>query len=129
MICTLDEALLRLKGELLASDWRLNERRAEGLLQALALVEADSRHRRSVLVICAMARAAVDYLRPRGLATPPAVLDFLKQALAHLVALLEEDEPGSSREAEVLDKLYGRFNQLKARLAAGPGNNRAGSGC
>jgi hypothetical protein len=122
MINSMDEALLRLKGELLAPDWRLNERRAVGLLQALTVVEVDARQRRAVLTVCAMARAAVDYLRSRDLVAPPAVLDFLKQALALLVVLLEEDEPGAAREEEILGKLYGRFKQLKARLAAVPGN-------
>jgi hypothetical protein len=128
MIDTLDDALLRLKGELLAPDWQLNDRRAVGLLRALAVVEGYTRLRRAVLMVCAMARAAVDYLRPRGSAAPPAVLDFLKQALAHLVVMLEEDELDSAREEEIMDRLYGRFMQLKAWLAANPGNKRSGAG-
>jgi hypothetical protein len=118
MMGTMDEALLRLKGEILAPDWKLNERRALELLRSLAVVETAARHRRPVLTICAMARAAVEYHSRRGGSEPPAVLDFLKQTLALLVVLLEEDEPGSARETEILDKLYGRFNRLKAQLDA-----------
>jgi len=129
MVGSLDDALLRLKGEILAPDWRLNERRAAGLLRALAVVEGDTRHRWPVLMVCAMARAAVDYLRPRGSAAPPAVLDFLKQVLAQLVIMREEDEPDSAREEEIMGRLYGRFIQLKARLASNPGNKRSGPGC
>jgi hypothetical protein len=114
----MDEALLRLKGEILAPDWRLNERRAQGVLLALAAVEEEFRLRRPVLALCAMARAAVDYIRPRGASAPPAVLDFLKQDLALLVVLLEDEEPGSARETEIVDKLSGRFHRLKAQLAA-----------
>lgn len=119
---TLDEAVQRLKAEILAPDWCLGERRALGLLQALTVVESRHRQRRVLLCLGGMARAAVAYLRSRGEAAPPEVLDFLKQALAHLVALLEEEEVETVRETEVFHKLHDRFQRLKAKLAAGAGN-------
>lgn len=119
---TLDEALLRLKAEVLAPDWRLNERRAAGLLQALAVVAAGCRGRRPLLGICGMSRAALDYHRARGEGAPPAVLDFGKQALAHLVALLEEEDSGATMEEETFARLHDRFQRLKERLRAGSGN-------
>ncbi len=120
MDLAVDEAILRLKAELLAADWRLNDRRAALLRQALTAVDNAAGHRRGLRAIVGMARAALDYQERRQWQAPPAVLDFLKQALARLVSLLEEEEEAAG-EAEASARLHQRFLKLKSALAAGRG--------
>ncbi len=126
MDLAVDEAILRLKAELLAADWRLNDRRGRFLRQALAAIDSACGWRRELRAITGMARAALDYQERRQWQAPPAVLDFLKQALAQLDSLLEEDGADEGRESEAARRLHQRFLKLKGELATGRRGAAAG---
>lgn len=113
-----EEALARIKAEVLAADWRLNRRRAEGLRQALAVVAGELAGRRSLGHLVAMARAALASQERYGDSAPPAVLDFLKQNLARLADLLEDEVVSAERDAEIFNKVHARFLQLRLVLAS-----------
>ena len=121
-----DEALARIKAEVIAADWRLNRRRIEGLRQALAVVVEGLGARRSLMSLVEMAGAALLYQERHGESAPPAVLDFLKQDLARLVDLLEDEVVSAERDAEVFNKVHGRFLALRRLLAPGDGTGRPG---
>lgn len=116
-----EEALARIKAELLASDWRLNRRRAEGLRLALTVVGGELAGRPSLGLLMEMAKAALVWQESYGEAAPPGVLDFLKQTLARLTDLLEEEVVSVERDAEIFNKVHGRFIELRLLLASGGG--------
>lgn len=116
-----EEALTRIKAEVMAADWRLNRRRVEGLRLALAVVAGDLAERRSLGHLVAMARAALACQSRYGEEAPPAVLDFLKQVLARLADLLEDEVVSSERDAEIFNKVHVRFLELRLLLASGDG--------
>lgn len=111
------EALARIKAEVLASDWRLNRRRVEGLRLALAVVVGELAGRRSLGHLVEMARVALACQERYGESAPPAVLDFVKQVLARLVDLLEDEVVSAERDAEVFNKVHVRFLELRPVLA------------
>lgn len=112
-----EEALARIRAEIMASDWRLNRRRAEGLRIALTAVELGANGRKSFRYLLEMARVAVAYQEKHGEAAPPRVLDFLKQALAQVVAVLEEDDLSDEQGTEIFNKVHLAFLALKRQLA------------
>lgn len=114
-----EEARARIKAELLAPDWRLNRRRAEGLRLALAVVAGELAGRPSVGLLMEMAKAALDWQEGHGESAPPAVLDFLKQALARLTDLLEDEVISTERDAEIFNKVHARFLELRLLLTSG----------
>lgn len=113
-----EEALARIKAEVLAADWRLNRRRIEGLRRALGVVAAElAGRRRSLLHLVEMAREALLWQERCGESASPAVLDFLKQILARLADLLEDEVVSGERDAEIFNKIHARFLELRPLLA------------
>lgn len=113
-----DEAMARIRAEIIASDWRLNRRRSEALRAALTVLAADAGGRPSFRYLLEMAGAAMTYQEKRGETAPPMVLDFLKQALAWVIAVAEDEQLAPEREAEIFNKVHLAFLALKRRLAA-----------
>ena len=114
-----EEALARIKAEIMASDWRLNRRRIEGLRLALQVVSGGLSGRRSLAHLVATAEAALTWQERLGESAPPAVLDFLKHNLARLVDLLEDEVISAERDAEIFNKVHARFLELRFLLASG----------
>jgi hypothetical protein len=114
-----EEALARIKAEVMAADWRLNRRRAEGLRLALAALAGELAGRRSLGLLVEMAKAALVCQERYGESAPPAVLDFLKQVLARLVDLLEDEVISAERDAEIFNRVHTRFLELRLLLASG----------
>lgn len=112
-----EEALARIKAEILAPDWRLNRRRAAGLRVALAVVAGDLAGRRSLGLLVQMAATVLACQEQQGEAAPPALLDFLKQNLAGLADLLDDEVVSAERDAEIFNKLHGRYLDLRPLLA------------
>ncbi|NTV12645.1 MAG: hypothetical protein HGA96_01730 [Desulfobulbaceae bacterium] len=119
-----EEAMARIRAEIMASDWRLNRRRIEALRVALAAVEVGNRGRKAFRYLLEMARAALDYQEKRDEDAPPMVLDFLKQALAQVIAVSEEEQISLERETEIFNKVHLAFIALKRRLAGEAGITR-----
>lgn len=116
-----EEARARIKAEILAQDWRLNRRRAEGLRLALAVVGGELAGRPSLGLLVEIAKAALVCQDRYGESAPPGVLDFLKQVLARLTDLLEDEVVSAERDAEIFNKVHGRFLELRLLLASGGG--------
>lgn len=115
-----EEAVARIKGEVLAADWRLNRRRGAALGEALRVVAGELAGRRAALSLVEMARVALAYQEQHGEGAPPPVLDFLKQALAQVIAVIEEEDISAEEEAEIFNKVHLAFLLLKRQLALTP---------
>lgn len=111
-----DEALQRIKAETIAFDWCLNQRRIKLLSASFAALEQALPGRRGFAYVLNMAGSTMVYLERHGDAALPAALDFFKQALAHLVTMLEEDDLSEVREAEIFHQIYERFEILKKKI-------------
>jgi len=111
-----EEAMARIRAEIIAADWRLNRRRAAALLEALVVVEAGADRRKTFRYLLEMARVALAYQERHGDAAPPMVLDFLKAALAQVIAVSEENL-SAERETEIFNKVHLSFIALKRKLA------------
>lgn len=117
----MEEALARIKAEVLAPDWRLNRRRAEGLRLALSVVTGGLAGRRSLGHLVEIALVTLACQDRYGEEAPPTVLDFLKQVLARLADLLEDEVVSRERDAEIFNKVHIRFLELRPLLISGGG--------
>ncbi len=111
----LDDAVLRLKAEIIAQDWRLSPKRAARLDEAFVSLKGHFRERRAIHAMLVMAANVLDYIKGHGV-NPPDTIDFLKEAMAHVVSLHEELGVDLNREQEVLRNLLVRFNRLKDKI-------------
>ena len=114
------EAMARIKAEIMAPDWRLNQRRAAGLRLALAALGDELAGRRSLGHLLDMAVVALACQERDGDSASPAVLDFLKHNLARLIDLWEDEAISRERDAEIFNQVHARFIKLRLHLAAGP---------
>ena len=112
-----EEALQRIKAEIVAFDWLLNQRRIDLLADAFAALKNALPGRRGYDYVMAMAVEALAYQERHGNEALPEALDFFKQSLAHLVTMIEEDELSQAREAELFHLVHGRFEVLKKKIA------------
>ncbi|MEN8143210.1 MAG: hypothetical protein ABFQ82_06385 [Thermodesulfobacteriota bacterium] len=110
------EALQRIKAEILAFDWFLNQRRIDLLVAAFAAVKGALPGRRGYGYVLGMAGGTLAYLERHGDEALPEVLDFFKQALAYLVTMLEEGDLSQAREAEIFHLVHDRFKVLKKKV-------------
>ncbi len=110
-----EEAIKRLKAEVIAQDWRLSPKRADSLEEAFQCLRQHFKTRKAIQAMLIMAGSVLEHIRRRN-GKPPETIDFLKEAMAHIVSLYEDldDEPG--REKSVFDTLFRRFQDLKQRL-------------
>jgi len=115
VILSLDDAILRLKAEIIAQDWRLSPKRIEQLEAAFTSLGEPFKGRKAPHAMLVMATNVLGYIKKRG-PSPPETIDFLKEAMAHLVNLHEDltDDPG--REEEILQSLFARFTTLKEKI-------------
>jgi len=66
----------------------------------------------------------LDWQECHGESAPQAVLDFLKQTLARLTDLLEDEVISTERDAEIFNKVHVRFLELRLLLTSGGGAGR-----
>jgi hypothetical protein len=121
MQISIDEAIQRLKAEIMAQDWQLSRRRSERLHVAFAVLDKAVAGRRGYDYILGMARGTLEYLDRHGRVARPEALDFLKESLAHLVTIVEDRELTGAREAEIFHRAYARFKTLKKNIAEAKG--------
>ncbi len=110
-----EEAIKRLKAEVIAQDWRLSPKRAVSLEEAFQGLRQHFKAHKAIQAMLTMAGSVLEHIRKRN-GNPPETIDFLKEAMAHIVNLYEDldDEPG--REKTVFDTLFKRFQDLKQRI-------------
>ena len=83
----LDDAVQRLKNEILSQDWRLSSHRIERLEEALSCLRKRFRSRKAMFSILTMAVNVLDYKKKKGDDCQPEAIDFLKESMAHMVNL------------------------------------------
>lgn len=113
MALSIDESIRRLKSEILAQDWRLPQRRAEPLAEAFACLKQRFNTRKNVHAILTMADSVLHHLKSRAADPPPQFIDFLKEAMAHVVTTYEDGKFDPEREEALFKRMYAQFALLK----------------
>jgi hypothetical protein len=116
---SIDESIKRLKVEIIAQDWGLSEKRIDLLEAAFACLQQRFKNRKAAHAILIMAGSVLDYVKRKGESTPAESIDFLKEAMAHIVNLYEADQFDPEKEEKLFKGLYFRFNALKEKIKAG----------
>lgn len=116
MTISIDQSIRIFKAEIISQDMRLPRRRAEPLLEACACLKLRFKSRKNVAAILGMAEGVTLYLGKRGMEDDPDCLDFLKEALAHVVNIYEEGKFDPEREEYLGQRMYKRFTALKTSL-------------
>lgn len=111
----IEESIQRLKAEIIAQDWRLSPKRASQLEAAFDCLRQRFKSRKATHAMLVMAGSVLDYIKKKG-GTPPDTIDFLKEAMAHIVSLYEELAYDPDKEEEVFQRLFNRFNRLKEKI-------------
>ena len=112
---SIEESIQRLKAEIIAQDWRLSPNRANRLDAAFACLRQRFKSRKATHAMLVMSGSVLDYIRKKG-GSPPETIDFLKEAMAHVVSLYEELAYDPEKEEQIFQKLFSRFTQLKEKI-------------
>ncbi len=116
LILSIDESIQRLKAEIIAQDWSLSQKRIDLLEAAFTCLKNRFKTRKAAFAILTMARSVLDYVKKKGGDTPSATIDFLKEAMAHIVSLYENRDFDPEREEKLFRGLYSRFAALKQKI-------------
>lgn len=110
---SIDESLQKLKAEILAQDWRLPPKRIEPLEQAFACLKQRFKNRKHVHAILTMADSVLLYVKKQEGDAPPQCIDFLKEAMAHVVSIHEDGKFNPEQEEALFKRVYSQFTLLK----------------
>jgi hypothetical protein len=110
---SIEEAIQRIKAEIIAPDWRLSAKRIESLAAAFTCLQERFDNRKRLRNIITMAGNVLQYIKVKGDNSPPDSVDFLKEAMADIVNLYEEGGDDPEREERVFKKVLAHFQQLK----------------
>lgn len=116
MILSIDESIQRLKAEIIAQDWGLSTKRIDLLEAAFSCLQERFKNRKAAHAILVMAGSVLNYVKRKGENTPSNSIDFLKEAMAHIVNLYEADTFDPASEEKLFNGLYYRFNGLKKKI-------------
>jgi len=112
---SIEESIQRLKAEVLAQDWRISPRRAARLEEAFDCLSRRYNTRKATLAMLKMAGSVLGYIKTHG-GQPSETIDFLKEAMAHVVSLHEDLAYVPEREEEIFRTLFSRFGRLKEKI-------------
>ncbi|MFZ5776296.1 MAG: hypothetical protein ACOY3Z_12505 [Thermodesulfobacteriota bacterium] len=118
MILSLDESIQRLKAEILSPDWSLSPKKIESLEAAFTCLKNRLKTRKNAFGILSMADSILQFARKRQEPLPAEFVDFLKEAMAHVVNMYEESKFDPDRDAELFRRVYAKFLQLKEKVKA-----------
>ncbi len=110
---SIDEAISRLKAEIISQDWRLSEQRAAALAAAFACLQQRFRNRKAVHAILLMAGNVLTYIQRHGDRRVPETVDFIKEAMAHVVRCHESGSLDVEEDKRMLRAVYRRFTDLR----------------
>jgi len=113
---SIDESIQRLKAEILAQDWRISPRRLESIEAAFSCLQKRFKTRKGMHAILAMADSVIVYMKKQDETVAPASIDFLKEAMAHIVNLYEDHDYNPDHEEELFQRVFKRYNVLKQKL-------------
>lgn len=102
----------------MATDWQLSPQRLIRLKAALFKLNSFFTNRSHALALLKMAISVVGHLEQYG--NQINAVDFLKEDMAHIVSLYEDDEYDPVKEKETAGRAYKRFLRLNICLAKDP---------
>lgn len=112
---SVDNAILQLKAEIIAQDWRLSPKRVKQLEAAFCCLLEHFKTRKAIHGMLVMADNVLRYVNTHG-TSPPATIDFLKEAMAHVVSCHEELVDDASQEEAIFRSLFAHFSVLKEKI-------------
>lgn len=115
-ILSIEESIQRLRAEILSVDWRISEKRAELLEAAFNCLKKRFKNRKNVFAIIIMANNVLAYIRKKGESRVPATVDFLKEAMAHIVTFYEDSRLDPENDKIIFKTIYRRFILLKEKI-------------
>jgi len=116
LILSTEESIQRLKTEILSQDWRLSDQRVETLGAAFSCLKKRFRNRKAAYSILVMANNVLVFVQRHGSRRVPGAIDFLKEAMAHIVNLYEDPVFDVARDKKIFKAVYKRFNSLKTKV-------------
>ncbi len=120
---SIQAAIQHLRAEIIAPDWRLSPQRLIRLRAALASLRPLFAMRNHALALLKMANSIVDHIENDD-RQQIIFIEFLKEALAHIVNFYDEDHADPEREKETAQRLYKRFQSLNISLSTGEPQTR-----
>lgn len=123
----MEEAVRRLKAEIIAPDWRLTASRIELLKSALGTLRHALAARRDALAVVTMAENVLRYIKRHQALATYVLLAFLKEAMALAVSLHEEAAPDPDQDARTFRAAYQRFQAVKDSLQGRAGRGGGGT--
>jgi hypothetical protein len=130
LILSIDESIQKLKTEILSQDWSLSLRKIEPLAAAFTCLKNRFSTRKNLLAILTMADSVLQFARKREASLPPEFIDFLKETMAHIVTIYEDNKFDPDKEAEIFKRVYAKFSRLREKVQAehgSPGKARKSS--
>ena len=97
-------------------DWRITEKRAELLEAAFNCLKKRFQSRKTVFAIIVMASNVLAYIRKKGESRVPLTVDFLKEAMAHIVTFYEDPRLDPENDKKIFKSIYRRFTLLKEKI-------------
>lgn len=116
MTLSIDDSIQKLKTEIISQDWNLPLKRIEQLEPAFSCLKQRFKTRKNVLAILTMGDNILQYVKKKGRAPSPDFVDFLKEAMAHVVNIYEDNKFDPESEEKIFKRMYSRFNSLKQQL-------------
>lgn len=116
MILSIDDSIQKLKTEIISQDWNLPLKRIEQLEPAFSCLKQRFKTRKNVLAILTMGDNILQYVKKKGKAPTPDFIDFLKEAMAHVVNIYEDNKFDPESEEKIFKRMYSRFNSLRQQL-------------
>jgi len=113
---SIEESIQRFKTEILAQDWRMPARRIPPLVEAAETLGKRFSTRKHLKAILTMITSVLSYLEKHQEQADDIFVDFLKEAMAHVVNVYEDGRFDPEQEEVLFRKMYGKFNVLKERV-------------
>ncbi len=114
IIISTDEAIQQLRAEIIAPDWQLSPQRINRLKAAFARLNSYFKGRSHPLALLRMAASVIAHFEKDD--SQPNAIDFLKEDMAHIVTLYEEDEENPEQEKLIVSRAYKHFLRLNISL-------------
>jgi hypothetical protein len=113
VILSLEESIQKLKAEILSPVWDLPQKKIEPLEAAFSCLKTRFKTRKNALAILTMADSVLQYAKKQKNTLPTDFIDFLKEAMAHIVNIYEEGKFDPEHEEQLFKRVYSRFTALK----------------